>query len=176
MRDPTPPHSRFTQRLLSLEAAVRALRTAPPPAHSPTRPDPVAVGVGFAYFDATANRVYWSTGTAWVEIAGSGGTVGPAGPAGPTGPAGPPGFTGPAGPAGSTGATGATGPTGPAAVIGPGSITAAQVAADVATQAELNAVAAAKQNTIRKYPTTAAAQTGLTNGEFADGDLIIVTG
>ena len=64
----------------------------------------------------------------------------------------------------------------PPACIGPASITAAQVAADVATQAALTTAVAAKQNTIRKYATTAAAQTGLTNGEFADGDLIIVLG
>ena len=62
------------------------------------------------------------------------------------------------------------------AVIGPLSVTAAQVAADVATTAALTTATAAKQNTIRKYATTTAAQTGLTNGEFADGDLIIVLG
>ena len=135
MRDPTPSHRRFSERLADLEVAVRSLRSAPPPAHSPARPDATAVGVGVPYFDETANRVYWSTGLVWVETAtGTGGTVGPAGPAGPTGPAGPAGSTGPAGAAGLAGST------------------------------------------IRKYPTLAAAQTGLNNGEFVEGDLIVVLG
>ena len=97
--------------------------------------------------------------------------------AGGTGPTGPTGSTGPAGPTGpvNTSAASLTG-TLPPAVIGPASITAAQVAADVATQAALTTAIAAKQNTVRKYATTAAAQTGLTNGEFADGDLIIILG
>ena len=60
----------------------------------------------------------------------------------------------------------------PPAVIGANSITAAKVAADVATQAEIDV----KQNIIRKYATMAAAQAGLTAGEFADGDLVIVLG
>ena len=72
---------------------------------------------------------------------------------------------------GSTNAALLTG-TLPPAVIGAGSITAAKVAADVATQAEIDV----KQNIIRKYATVAAAQAGLTAGEFADGDLVIVLG
>ena len=80
-----------------------------------------------------------------------------------------------AGGAGSTNAALLTGIL-PPAVIGPLSVAASQVAADVATQAALIAATAAKQNTLRKYPTIAAAQTGLTNNEFADGDLIIVLG
>ena len=102
----------------------------------------------------SAGTVVWLTG---------GGTVGPAGPTGPAGPAGPV----------NTSAASLTG-TLPPAVIGAGSITAAKVAADVATQAEINAITASKQNLIRKYANAAAAQTGLTAGEYGDGDLIIV--
>ncbi len=100
--------------------------------------------------------VVWATGGT-----GGTGTVGPAGPTGPAGPAGPV----------NTNAASLTGIL-PPAVIGAGSVTAAQVAADVATTAGL----ALKQNTLRKYATLAAAQTGLTNNEFADGDLIIILG
>ena len=80
--------------------------------------------------------------------------------------------------AGGTGSTNAALLTGtlPPAVIGAGSITAAKVAADVATQAEIDAITLAKQNVIRKYATVAAAQAGLNAGEFADGDLVIVLG
>lgn len=62
----------------------------------------------------------------------------------------------------------------PPGVVGLASVTASQVAADVATQAKLDTVAAAKQNVLRRYATLTAAQTGLTNNEFADGDLIVV--
>lgn len=109
----------------------------------------------------SAGTVVWATG-------GTGGTVGPAGPTGPAGPAGP---TGPV----NTNAASLTG-TLPPAVVGAASITAAKVAADVATQAEIDAITVAKQNTLRKYATITTAQAGLTAGEFADGDLIIVLG
>lgn len=68
---------------------------------------------------------------------------------------------------------GGTGPVNPATTSSLGTIQLAGALGGTATSPTVPGLAT-KQKLIRSYPTQAAAQLGLANGEFADGDIIMI--